>query len=221
MASLEEVAVAALARCGDLGIVGGGTRSVLYRRASIRQQQLFSEAAKVNPEYFGEVALGTLVNGAVDIDAMALSGVAECEAVYRIEIGDKGTSAYAVGDLVSLVSVNDAASAGVAPRATIQNHVIRQVGTDLALVAKVKAYYSRKPAALTLAASVVELPTPFEELLVLDLATWIIKTAEASAERKDTLLAALQAEEKEMLSSFLSHLTSFTSAFEGRFGGTR
>lgn len=220
-ATVEEVAVAALARCGDMGILGGGTRSVLYRRASIRQQQLFSEAAKINPEYFGEVALGTLVNGAVDIDAMVPSGVADCEAVYRVEIGDKGTSTYANGDRVSLVSVNDAASVGIAPRVTIQNRVIRQVGTDLALVAKVKVYYARRPAAPLLAASVIELPTPFEELLVLDLAVWLVKTADTSNERKENLLLALQGEEKELAAGFAQHLTSFTQAFESRYGGLR
>lgn len=221
MATVEDVAVAALARCGDLGILGGGTRSVLYRRASVRQRQLFSEAARRNPEYFGAVALGTLVNGAADIDTMLLSGVAECEAVYRVEIGDKGTSTFTNGDRVSLVSVNDAASTGLAPRVTIQGHVIRQVGTDLALVAKVKVYYATRPAALVLAADVVALPSPFDELLVLDLATWLIKTAEASDERKAALLPLLQGEEKDLIASFLQHLASFTQAFEGRYGGLR
>jgi len=227
MATVEDVVVAALARCGDLGIPTGGTRSVMYRRASIRQQQLFSEVAKRNPEYFGQVALGTLVNGAVNIDTMVLSNVTECEAVYRIEVGAQTTPTppavdlYATDQKVSLVSVNDP-NAGLAPRVTIQNRVIRQVGTDLATVTKVRVYYSTRPAMMTAATSAVELPSPFEEVLVIDLAIWLIKqSAEVNDARKAVVLPALVGEQKEMETALLEHVLSFVSAFEGRFGSLR
>jgi hypothetical protein len=227
VSTVEELTVQALARCAEFANEYPQTRSVLYRRLGVRQQQLFAAAARANPEYFGATALGLLdSNGAITLSGMgdpaATDPVPNMELISRIEVAQSsGSGVPAVGTEVNVVPVTDL-DAALPPRVTVRGQVVAPVGTDLAGVTKLTVYYSHRPFGLrpTDGKVVVELPEPFQDLLVLDLARYLLrKAASLTREVRQVALAALDAEEQETLSNFIASVQSFTSAVErGRFG---
>ena len=69
--TVEDLVEQALSRCAEYGGNYPATRSLLYRRLGVRQQELFAAAARANPEYFGATAIGTLdANKAVSLATM-------------------------------------------------------------------------------------------------------------------------------------------------------
>ncbi len=223
MSTVNDLVTAALSRASDFGAAYPGSRSVLYRRLSNRLHQLYAVAARWNPEYFGVSAVGTLdaVDG-VSFSTMGASGGTYApELVSRVEIADKGTSSYTNGDEVNVVQLNDVDAAALAPRVTIRNQAIQQVGTDLALVTSVRLYYSRRPfrLAATDGDTTVDFPEQLEELLVIDLTRWVTRKAtNPPLEQRAAALKSLDDEEQEMLVNFEQEVASFTSAAEtGRF----
>lgn len=223
--TIAEIVEAALARASDFGANFPSTRSVLYRRIGQRLQQLYAVAARTNPEYFGVSAVGTLSSGAVSLsttgDPDAGDPVFSPELITRVEIADKGTSAYTNGDEVFVVQRNDPGVA-VAPRVTIRNGVIQQIGTDLTNVTSLRMYYSRRPFRLDGGdgALALDFPEAFQELLVVDLAKWLARKL-ADKENRGLALEALTAEETELLANFVAEVESYTSGVEtGRFGRT-
>lgn len=221
MSTSDDLVTAALSRAADFGAAYPGPRSVLYRRLSNRLHQLFAAAARWNPEYFGVSAVGTLDSGGVSFSTMGASGGTYApELVSRLEVADKGTSSYTNDDEINLVQLNDP-DVALAPRATVRNQAIKQVGTDLALVTSVRMYYSRRPfrLAATDGATTVDFPEQWEELLVIDLTRWITrKSSNPPAEQRAAALKSLDDEEQETLVNFEQEVRSFTSAAEtGRF----
>jgi hypothetical protein len=230
VATVAELADRALARCAEFGVAYPATRSLLYIRLGVRQQELYSAAARTNPEYFGATALGILdVNGEISLstlgDPAAVDPVPNMELISRLEVAaSSGAGAPAVGSEINVVPVTDP-DAALAPRVTVRGGTIAPVGTDLALVSRILVFYSHRPFLLRPedAAVVIEMPEPFHDLLVLDLALYLLrKTASLPKEERQVALAALGAEEKEGIANFLAHVKEFTSAVErGRFGRTQ
>lgn len=229
MATVEELVEQALARAMEFGQDFPATRSLLYRRIGVRQQQLFAVAARTNPEFFGDSAIGTPdANGAIDMGLMgdpdAADPVEAVEVISRIEIEDPGTSGLTAGDEVNIVSLTDRDAAAYPPRVTVRGNIIRQVGTDLANVTSIRVYYSVRPFRIDPddGGVVVRLSEPFHDLLVVDLARWMLrKAATVPKEVREVALAALEAEETEGLANFLAQVEQYTSASErGRFGRT-
>jgi hypothetical protein len=179
-------------------------------------------AARWNPEYFGVSAVGTLDSGGVSFSSMgAFGGTYAPEMVSRLEIADKGTSTYTNGDEINILQLNDPGVA-LAPRVTVRNQAIKQVGTDLALVTSVRLYYSRRPfrlAATEDGSTTVDFPEQWEELLVIDLTRWITRKAiNPPLEQRAAALKSLDDEEQETLANFEQEVISFASAAEtGRF----
>jgi hypothetical protein len=232
MSTVEELTIQALARCAEYGNDYPTTRSVLYRRLGVRQQQLFAAAARANPEYFGATALGTLdSNGAISLstlgDPAAADPTPNMELLSRIEVAanDGSEGALDVGTEVHVVVVTDALHAVLPPRVTVRGGVIASVGSDLAHVTQLFVYYSRRPFRLNYddKATLVELPEPFQELLVIDLARFNLrKMASLTKEVRQVALAALDAEEQEGVANFIAAVQAFTSAVEtGRFSRTQ
>ena len=222
MSTVDDLVTAALSRAADFGAAYPGSRSVLYRRLSNRLHQLYVVAARWNPEYFGVSAVGTLDSGGVSFSTMGASGGTYApELVSRVEIADKGTSSYTNGDEVNVVQLNDPGAA-LAPRVTVRNQALQQVGTDLANVISLRMYYSRRPFRLTFdedGTTTVDFPEQFEELPVIDLTKWVTRKAtNPPLEQRTAALVSLDAEEQEALANFEQEVTSFTSAAEtGRF----
>jgi hypothetical protein len=228
--TVDELADQALARCAEFGQTYPATRSLLYTRLGGRQQELFAAAARANPEYFGATALGILDgNGTVSLkslgDPAAVDPVPSMELISRIEISaSSGAGVPVPGTEVNAVPITDPGAA-LPPRVTIRGGNIAAVGTDLVGVTQLTVFYSHRPFRIgpTDGDKDAELPESFQDLLVLDLALFMLrKTASLPKEVRETALAALSAEEKEQLSNFLAHVQAFTSAVErGRFGRTQ
>ena len=227
MSTVDQVVVAALSRAADFGAAYPGARSVLYRRLSHRTHQLYAAAARWNPEYFGVSAVGTLASGGVSFSTMGSRGATNPtfspELIISVEIADKGTSAYTNGDEVNVIQHNDP-DAAAAPRVTIRNQAIQQVDTDLTDVTSLRMSYSRRPFRLNAddQAETVDFPEPFEELLVIDLAKWIVrKILDPAVDQRTAAMESLNEEEAETLVNFQQDVESFTSAVEtGRFART-
>jgi hypothetical protein len=230
MATVEDLTIQALARCAEYSDNFPVTRSVLYRRLGVRQQQLFSAAAHANPEFFGVIADGTLdishrITTASMGDPLAVPPVPAIELISRIEVlASSGAGAPAVGTEIHLVPVTDP-NAALAPRVTLRGGVFAPVGTDLDQVTQIRVFYSKRPFYLspTDKSTPVELPEPFHDLLVVDLAKFMLrKMATLTQEVRAAALAALDVEEQEMAAGYLAHVKEITAAVEsGRFGRTQ
>jgi len=231
MATVEDLAIQALARCAEFGGNYPSTRSVMYRRLGVRQQQLFSAAARVNPEYFGLTADGTLdANKEISLantgDRTAQNPVPNMELISRIEVlaNDGSQGAPAVGTEINVVPITDTGAA-LPPRLTIRGGTFAPVGTDFAQITQIRVFYSYRPFRFDPqdGTVTVELPEPFQDLLVLDLARFMLRKATTmTKEVREVALAALEAEEKESILNFEEHVDSFTKAVErGRFGRTQ
>ena len=223
----DEIIENAKSRSLDFGATFPTTKRVLYRRIEIRQQELFSAAARVNPDYFGVSATGTLdAEGNVDIkDQQASADVDPAANITRVEVEDAGTHPTLVsGDEVHIVSLNDVRAA-LPPRMTLRNFVLRQVGTDLAGVISVCAFYGYRPENKTTpldGSETAELPDVFQELLVYDIVKFLLKqTLDMDVNTKTGALALLEAEESEMSASFVAEVTDYAGAQVSRFGDVK
>lgn len=216
---VEDIAIAALARALEFTNGVPSTRSVMYRRIGIRQQQLFARAAGVNPDYFGICATGALDNGAADLSDMA-PPVEKPESITKIEVSDPGTSTYLEDQEIRVVPSTDV-TVDLPPRATLRNRVIRQVENDLDGVASIRIHYARVPEPIGPSDSdkVVELADPHSELLVIDLTkSLLLKTISMDAATKAAAFEGLNKEEGELLEAFDQHVASFTGSLSSRFG---
>ena len=225
--TFQEIVDNAKARGLDFSVTYPSTARVLFRRIEIRQQELFSAATRVNPDYFGKSATGTLdANGFVDIkDQQASVDVDPAANITRVEVEDAGTHPTLVtGDEINSVSISDV-EADLPPRMTLRNFVLRQVGTDLAGVVSVCAFYGYRPenkATPLDGTEEAELPAVYQELLVMDLTQWMVQqTLEMDAGRKTAALEVLGVDEGQMMDAFLQEVADFAGAQVSRFGDVR
>ena len=209
------------------GVTFPTTSRVLYRRIEVRQQEIFSQAARMNPDYFGVSATGTLdANGAADIkDQQASANVDPAANITRVEVEDAGTHPILVtGDQINIVPITDV-EADLPPRMTLRNFVLRQVGSDLAGVVSVCAFYGYRPenkATPLDGSETAELPSVYQELLVIDLMKWVLKqTLDLDVGGKASAIATLTEEENEMSGAFMAEVGDFAGAQVSRFGSVR
>lgn len=199
----------ALTRVSDVTNEYPSTRGPMYRRIGIRQRQIFVRAAQVNPDYYGADVLVTFAGGAAD-----LSGLTDVpELLQRIEIVDPGTSSYAVGREVSIVSLTDP-EGELPPRMTFRQFSLRQVGTDLAGVASLRIWYAHLSAPIAVdddGSTLLDLEQPWDALLEVDLAAWIVGKATAlGADVRSAALAMFAAEGTQLMAEFEAHLRTVT-----------
>lgn len=214
----EQIVVAALARGLEFSNEFPTTRSVYYRRITVRQQQLFVRAAEINPDYFGVTGSVALTAGEADLAALLDP---QAERIYQVRIDDPGTSAYDPEQRVNIIAVDDGEYAGLAPRVTIRDYVVRQFVADLDGVTSLLIDYSKRPADIALPADVPELPEQFHELLVIDATKSAVRRVfSVTKEQRSGFLDLLTEEENELLAAFDAHVERFSSAEESRFGRT-
>lgn len=215
--TVEEIVLAALARGMEFTNELPQTRSVHYRRITMRQQQLFVRAAEINPDYFGKSVSVNVVAGVADLSGLD----PQAERVSGVRINGAGTSGYAAGRRVSIVPLDDSGYAGLPPRANIRDYTLTQVSTDLALVASVWIDYSKRPADLTAAEDEPELPAQFHELLVIDdTKAMVRKLVQTDTAQRTAFLQVLNDEEAELVVDFERHVERFALGEESRFGRT-
>lgn len=222
--TLQEIVEQALARAADMDLKVPSAKSVMWRRISLRQQELFSRAAKLNPDWAGVSAIAPLAvwAGGPAVDLSDLIDPAEgADLVSRIEISDKGASAYAVAQEVNIVKLVDANIADP-PRVTIRNRIVQAVGADLAGVLSLKVFYSRIPLPMDTADCLVDVPMPHDELLVIDLTKWLAKkTISLDTATRTAIIQSLEGEEKEALDNFDGYVARYSDATISRFAGSR
>lgn len=221
--TFEEVVENALARTLEFDAVFPSTRLPMYRRIGVRQQQLFTLASKLNPDYYGSEAGGPL-DAYYQMDLKDLAGLVDLDqavGIQRVEILDHGTHAtYADGDEVNIVSIDDI-DADLAPRVTIRDQVIKGVGTDLALVTSLCVKYPRvadMPASSEDGTTDIELHEPHQELLVVDLTMYLVKkclSLETGA--KAAILENLKSEAGELGAGYLSDVKDYAIGARHRF----
>ncbi len=210
MLTCEEIAVLAMARVSELTDDYAKSRALMYRRIGVRQQQLFLTATEANHDYFGVAASATIDgNGRADLRDIA-DPVPSFEQIQKIEVyaTDGNAAAPAIGTEISIVPLGDL-NADDPPRATIRDMVLRQVGTDLAHVTEILVHYGRLPDNLTEddADTETEIPTPHDELLVVDLAQWLLNGARGLDEDdRQKAIAQLASEESGLLTGWATHI---------------
>ncbi len=218
MLTAEEVAVQAMARVSVVTDNFPTTRSLMYRRIGVRQQQLFADAASINNDYFGTCASVALVAGAADLRDIA-SPVPTPQQIQKIIVHAVGVgSVWAVGKEVAIVALGDI-EAELSPRMTLRDGVLRAVGTDLNNVTEVMVYYARQAKMLgpSDANTATEVPSPFDELLVVDLAAYLLQgVAAVEGNARAAALASLGAEEESLLGAWTEHVESY-AAVNSRF----
>ena len=217
----EDLALVAMSRALEFSSEVPTTRSLMWRRLQVRQAQLFAMAAKLNPDYFGALAEGTL-DGTLRVDLRDLVGDAILDpagTVQRVEIKNIGTSALVSGDRVNLVSIDDV-DAELAPRMTLRDFVLKGVGTDLTGVTSVCVAYSRVPDVIAAAdgTEIFSLPDQYQELLVVDLTRDLLrKTLALGVEERATAIALVEAEEAPLLADYQAEVAVFPQGASHRF----
>ncbi len=216
--TLEEITVAALSRGAEFSNEFPSTRSVHYRRIGMREQQLMVRAAEINVDYFGKSTSIALVAGAANLST--LNPVAE--RISGVRINDVGTSVYTTGRRVNIVPIDDSSYSGLAPRATLRDYILTQVGTDLDGVTSVLVDYSKRPSIKAVGGDVPELPVQFHELFVIDDVKSMLRRIgwKAGSPEVQKAYAMMVEEENEYLADFESHIERFQLAEESRFGRT-
>lgn len=218
----EEVVEASLSRTLEWDGEFPSTRLPLYRRIGTRQQQLFTKASKMNPAYYG-VKAGAALDANLELDLRDMAGVPavnQAVGVQRVEIGDHGTSAYADGDRVAIVDIDDI-EADLAPRVFLRDFVLGSIGTDLTNVTSLCVYYPRypdMPANTEDGSTDIEISETFSELLVIDLTKYLLrKTLGLEQAVKATLMGALDEEEQEELAVYTADIGAFGLGQSHRF----
>jgi hypothetical protein len=209
--TVEEIVLAGFERITQFTPSFPTSRASLYRRIGVRQQQLFARAARLNPERFGTSAVATVdAEGAVDLlDISAPIPIPEL--IQKLTVEDAGTTDYAVGTEISVVPIGDP-EAGVAPRMTMRDLILRPIGTETAGIATIRAWYARTtplygPAS---AGEDIELPAPHDELLITDIArTLLVRAPQVESAVHTRGLESLNAEEAMQLAQFDEHVSNY------------
>lgn len=211
MLTADELVDQAFGRVGEIGGKYPSARGPMYRRVGYRQRQLFVRAAQVNPERYGTCATANLTTAMADLNDI-VAPVPTPELIQRAEIANAGTSGYAVGQIVTIVGVADAA-AELPPRAYLRDGVLIGVSTDLDLVTSIKVFFARLPDLflLTDASKTVELEAPWDTLFELDLSIWLVEKATAlTAEARLAALTSFKAEESALERDWIEHVEGYT-----------
>lgn len=214
----EQVTVQALARASEVSNTIPATRSLCYRRIGVRQQLLLEGAAKANPEFYGASATAPLTAGVADL-ADIVDPVPVPAMIQTVQVANPGTSGLLAGATVNIVPADDIESA-IRPRATFRDRVLRGVGVELALVTSVAIYYARRAPVYgaTDKDTVVELASPYDELLVIDLARWLLaKSPGAAKPEAVAAVTAMSAEEAALATAFSDYVRDY-APMQARFG---
>ena len=214
----DQIVTLALQRCSEFGETAGLERAFLLRRIGRRQSQWFQRSARMNSDFYGVCIVGILQDNALDLAPIA-PPESPIGRIERIEIADPGTSDWDVLTEVTVVPLNDPRS-GLPPRVTLREFVLRGLVGDLDGVTKLRIYYTKQARSVgpSDGALEAEIREPYVDILVLDVAQYILKTLRARG-RADVVapLALLAAEEAELTQDYDSHMTGIVLDVADRF----
>jgi len=223
--TFDQIIVAAKSRAFDFGADFPTTSLTLYRRIEIRESEIFGLANRANPDYFGKNLVGALTaRGDLNLASVDVVGstVDPASTITRVEIEDEGTHPkLQCGDKVTIISHADP-DAGISPRMWLRNFVLHGYKTDLDGVVSVCVYYGYRPAPRTLphtGAETSELPSVYQELLVIDLIGWMLRQSiSMDPEKKAAAIGLLDGEETKSMSGFMAEVQDYSGAQVSRFG---
>ncbi len=217
----DEIVAEARARIRDAG--RNVPDRLLLRHIGLHQAALFMLCATWNPEYYGICVTAPLS----DDKGLDLNGLTpplnQAAGIQRIEVHvSSGVGAPAVGTRISIVPLEDT-GAGIAPRMTLRDNALRQVGTDCALITEVEIFYARlsNPVTPTSGASEAEIREPFVQLLVLDCAKYLGELLAAEGrEVSKGILEMIAGEYKDVLGTYEAQVRGYVTDVEDRFRRT-
>ena len=201
MATVQNIIDRAIERSNlnDLALIPTTT---LISYVSTSEQNAYLEAARENPDYFGEE--GVTATRAYQASWTVSTTPGNVSAVSQAEVDlITGTVAgIAVGDTVELVTIREP-EAGIAPRVYLRNRKLHEYGTDLStdasnFVSRLKIWYSWLPTTRTSVDDVLNLPDEHLGLLIVPLAQFL-----AVRDQRPDEIPALQAEYNMHLGTFL------------------
>ena len=142
--------------------------------------------------------------------------------ITRVEVEDPGTHPrLECGDKVTLISHTDP-DAGISPRMWLRNFVLHGYKTDLDGVVSVCVYYGYRPAPHALpmtGGETSELPSVYQELLVIDLIRWMLRLSiSMDPERKAAAMGLVTEEETQALAGFMAEVEDYSGGQVSRFG---
>lgn len=213
--TIEEITLLAMERAAEVTAHYPMGRMSAYRRIGIRERQLVQRASAVNPELYGTSATADLdVDKAADFMDIA-DPVPTPDVIQRITIETlvalPSENPPAVGDEINLVSITDP-DAGLPPRATLRDLILRPVGTELADVASIRVWYPKLTPDYgpTDGDTEAYIAAPHDELLVVDLAKVLLARAtKLDAGTRTATLAQLDAEEAGLLAMFDRYVAEY------------
>lgn len=207
----DECCVLAMSRTNEITRNYPSSRELMIRRASVRQRELMAKAAKANPDYYGVCAISPLdANAATDVNDI-VEPTPTPELIDMVLIEDPGSSQYAAGTEVNIVRALDK-HAELAPRMTLRDLVLQGVDDDMDGVISVEIYYSRLSPMATFAdaSSSLELQSPWDELLVIDLNRHLLqKATRLEASLRKEAIDACDAEETPLLAGYIEHIGTY------------
>lgn len=216
--TVQEALDDARARCAEIGVEFPATTSLLVRRMSQMHQRVFASGAQWNPDYFGTCVVGTLDGSAIDVLAI-IDPLEIPETITKVEIADAGSSEWAAGQEVYVVTLSDRDNAAIPPRALVRRKILYGVATDLAGVNSLRIFYSPCPLPLdpTDLARHLEVPSPHDAVIPLDLTLYILDKLPAQTEASAKGRASITAEFIEAWQALESHVRSYVMTTHTRF----
>jgi hypothetical protein len=183
------------------------TEAIAY--ISNLEQNLYLEAARENPDYFGregQSSTRTSSTATWDID-FAPGNVAAVSRVEVYAVTGSPTS-VSVGDEVNIVSIRNPQH-GIVPRAYLRNRIIYEYDSELQddasnYVTVLKVWYSYLPSRLTSTAETVSLPDEHVPMLEIGLAKLY-----ALRDQRPDEVPALDAEYAMYYRTFLQAVSTF------------
>jgi hypothetical protein len=206
----DEVVDQGLSRVAGMIDVPPLARGPMYRRVGDRQRELYAQAADENPERFGACATAQLIDGMADLNDIT-DPVPVPDRIQAVTIEDPGTSAYAAGDLVNIVRVDDQ-GAELPPRMLLRDGVLIGIQGDVDGVVSVQVHYPRLSDFFDLTDDTkeIELSPPYDRLLELDIAIWALDNdPNADPAAKQQKLAELRAEESGLVARWVSQVRNY------------
>ncbi|MDZ7418793.1 MAG: hypothetical protein ONB52_21930 [candidate division KSB1 bacterium] len=204
MRKVEDIINAAMVRAGSLVSAQGPIATdPLFQRLISRERFLFARAAGLNPAFYWSTAI-------VPVNAAGIAdygtGFPRAIGVFYVSIADPGSSPYPPGRQVTLIDPRESGAVHLAPRAFHQQVERKLVGykTDLSGVGSVEISSALAPPTPVGYNSEVTIPEPYEELLVVDLAKFILTKYYTDAARSGGELALkyLDEDEARLLTAF-------------------
>lgn len=209
--TVEEMAKLVMARTSEITSHYPSTRALIYRRLGLRQREIMAQGAKLNPDYYGTCAESALDGqSATDLNDI-IEPVPTPELIEMVTIEDAGTSGYVLGTEVNIVTRHDV-DAELPPRMTLRDLVLQGVNDDLVGVVSVMIFYSRLPAPFGPSDkdSVIELQSPWDELLVIDGAIQLLqKATRLDAAIRTAAIADLRTEEAPLVKGYMDHVQAY------------